>query len=524
MKRVLTREELNTFEKEDLVEAVLRGQEEIDILTGELNKTKALLFGRKSEKKKEEAPEEQIRFEFNEIEKNAPKEDETIEIAVKEHKRKVKKPGKRELDLSKLPKEIIRHSITEEELKKMFPDGWRNLPDEIYSNVEYLPARYIVMEHHVEVYCGKKEDRIVRAEHPKELLKSSIATPSLVAGIMNGKYVNALPLYRMEQEFKRNDVPISRQIMSSWVMKSAERYLSLMYDKMKEKLLSHSVVHADETPVIVTKDGRPAGSKSYMWVYRSNVLDENPVVIYEYQKTRKADHPKEFLSGFSGTLVTDGYEVYHKLARDWIDDLRISGCWVHLKRKFHDAIKSMGKSGENTAAGTLAGQAVGKIQEIFHLDNSFENLNAEQRFKKRKDELEPLVLEFFEWVKMHRDDVTKNSITGRAFSYAISQEEYLLTFLTDGNIPMDNNAAERAIRPFCIGKKNWVMCDTINGAKDSAIIYSITETAKANNLKPYEYLKHLLTEIPKHMDDSNLRFLESLLPWSEELPLECKSE
>lgn len=520
-KKSLSREQLNQMDREQLIEKVLESQEQNDVLQEELNKTTALLFGRRTEKR-ETVTEDQIRFEFNEIEAAAPAEVPEEEVTVREHVRRKKAAGKKEEDLSKLPKEIVVHSIPEEELRVLFPEGWKRLPDEVYSNVEYEPAKYIVKEHHIEVYSGKKEDRIIRANHPAELLQSSIATPSLVAGIMNGKYVNALPLYRMEQEFRRSNVPVSRQTMAGWVIRTTERYLSLICDRLKEELLSHSVLHADETPVQVTKDGRPAGSKSYMWVYRSSALDDRPVVIYDYRKTRKTDHPKEFLQEFRGTLVTDGYEVYHKLARDRSGEIQVAGCWVHLKRKYSDAIKAMGKSGSGTAAGTLAGKGEELIRGIFHADNLLNELSPEERLRERARSVRPLVDAFYSWVREHRGEVTKQSATGKAFSYTLEQESYLRVFTETGDVPMDNNAAERAIRPFVIGKKNWVMCDTINGAKDSAIVYSLTETAKANHLIPYEYLKHLLTEIPKHMADTDAAFLEELLPWSKTLPDCCR--
>ena len=525
----LTREKLNQMDHDELVEAYMTTQkkvrdqkEEIELLTEELNHVRAMMFGRKSEKKDTGVTDDQIRFEFNEAESIHVPEGPEEEVTVKEHTRKVKQAGKRELDLSKLPREVVTHALSEERLREEFPDGWNRLADEVYTNVKFVPAKYVAMEHHIEVYCGKKEDRIIRADHPAELFRGSIATPSLLAGIMNGKYVNATPLYRMEQEFNRNEVPITRQNMAGWIIKAAERYLSLLYDRLKDEMLSHPVIHADETPFLVTKDGRDAGAKSYMWVYRSNVLEKEPVVIYEYQKTRKADHPMEFLKDFSGYLVTDGYEAYHKLARKRKDEIRICGCWVHLKRKYTDAVKAMGKAGADTVAGTLSGQAIKMIQNIFHEDNKLEKIEPEDRQKRREEEIRPLVDEFFAWVKEHRDEVTRKSVTGRAFTYTVEQEDYLRTFLTDGSVPMDNNAAERAIRPFCIGKKNWVMCDTIHGAKDSAIVYSLTETAKANDLKPYEYLDHLLTVIPQHMDDTDLSFLDDLLPWSAALPDNCR--
>ena len=484
-----TREQLNNMDKEQLVEAVLAAQLKNDLLTGELNHTKAMLFGRRSEKVSTESENEQLMFEFNEAERYAsePESEEVKEVTIGGHTRRIKVKGKKDLDLSKLPKRVEPPcTISDDKLKELFPEGWKELPDEIHKHVEYEPAKYIYVEQAVKVYASKRGDRIVKADHPADLL------------------------------------PVS--IMSSWIMKCAERYLSLLYDRLIISLLTGIVIHADETPVLVTKDGRKAGSKSYMWVYRSSAFDEKAVVIYEYQKTRKKDHPKEFLKDFEGTIVTDGYQSYHGLAKESEGRIKVAGCWVHTLRKYKDAIKSMDKSGLNTAAGTLAAQAIGMIQTMMHKDNQLEGLSPEERYEQRKEKIAPLVDEYFEWVKESRPKVTRQSKTGKAFTYSVEQEQYLREFLTDGNIPMENNAAERAIRPFTIGRKNWVMCDTIHGAEDSAIIYSITETAKANDLKPYEYLKHLLTEIPKHMDDTDMDFLEDLLPWSDKLPAECRKQ
>ena len=522
-----SKEELNNMDKEQLIETVLQSQARIDILTGELNHAKAMLFGRKSEKVSSEPENEQLTFEFNEAELYAPEAEaeEVREVTVDGHTRRVKVKGKKDLDLSKLPKRVESPcTISDEKLKELFPEGWKELPDEIHKHVEYEPAKYVYVEQAVKVYASKRGDRIVKADHPADLLPVSIATPSLVAGIMNAKYVNAAPLYRIEQEFERNEVPISRQTMSSWILKCAERYLSLLYDRLIIYLRTGTVIHADETPVLVTKDGRKAGTKSYMWVYRSGAFDEKAIVIYEYQKTRKKEHPKEFLKDFSGTIVTDGYQSYHVLAKESKGRIKVAGCWIHALRKYKDAIKSMDKSGQNTAAGTLAARAIEMLQTMMHKDNQLDGMSPEERCSQRKEKIAPLVDEYFEWVKENRPRVTKQSKTGKAFAYSVEQEQYLREFLADGNIPMDNNAAERAIRPFTIGRKNWVMCDTIHGAQDSAIIYSITETAKANDLKPYEYLKHLLTEIPNHMDGTDMDFLEDLLPWSDKLPAECRKQ
>ena len=244
---------------------------------------------------------------------------------------------------------------------------------------------------------------------------------------------------------------------------------------------------------------------------------DQPIVLYEYQKTRKADHPRQFLKDFKGVVVTDGYQVYHKLAKER-QDLNVAGCWSHARRRFSEAYKAAGSKAKTTVAAI----ALAKIQEIWKIESSLENLSSEERLKQRQEKIKPLVEAFFAWLKELRNHIPSKTKTGEGFTYCLNQEQYLRYFLKDGDVPMDNNAAERAIRPFCIGKKNWVMIDTINGANASAIIYSIVETAKANKLNPFRYLEYLLTEIPEHMEDTNLSFLEDLVPWSENLPDICR--
>jgi hypothetical protein len=345
----------------------------------------------------------------------------------------------------------------------------------------------------------------------------------LTAAILNSKYVNAIPLYRLEQEFSRNDLVLGRQVMANWTIQCGERYLSLLYNRLHKEIYNCNVLQADETPVEVSKDGRPAGSKSYMWVYRTGKMyDASPIVLYEYQKTRNTSHPREFLKDYSGTVVTDGYQVYHTLEKER-ENLKIAGCWSHARRRFATVVKALG---EEKAKGTLAYDALKQIAEIYKIEGSLAEQSPEERQRQRQLTIKPLVEAFFAWVNQHQEQnsALPKSETGKGFTYCLNQEKYLKAFLEDGNIPADNNAAEASIRGFCIGKHNWHLIDTIDGAKASAIIYSIAETAKANNLKPYEYFQLLLTEIPKHMDDTNLNFLEALLPWSDSLPAECRKQ
>ena len=236
-----------------------------------------------------------------------------------------------------------------------------------------------------------------------------------------------------------------------------------------------------------------------MWVYCTGGGEEKAVILYEYQKTRKADHPEKFLKDYEGVCVTDGYQVYHKLAKEK-GDLTVAGCWAHARRRYEEAVKALPAKSRKSS---LAWQALEQINMIYHVDNTLKELTPEERKKRRQDSVKPLVEAYFAWVKEKKKDgrIAEKSKTGKGLSYSLNQEEYLKVFLENGNVPLDNNAAERAIRNFCIGRKNWVIIDTIRGAQSSAMIYSIAETAKANHLKPYEYFEYLLEEIPKHMDD-----------------------
>lgn len=528
MKSTFTKEQLDTFNKDILVTMLLQMQ---DVLLEMSNNFELLLeqirisnqgrFGQSSEKIELQ---NQLAFCFNEAEATVADAKEitepTIEQVIPEHKRRVKKKGKRDEDLAAFPVRVKDHVLSPEKLQELFDGDYRKLPDEVYKKLEFHPATFEVVEHHIAVYCGNKNQKIVRADHPVELLNNSIATPSLVAAILNAKYVNSIPLYRLEQEFKRNEVNISRQVMASWVIRGCERYLSLLYDRMHKELYKSSVLHSDETPVRVAKDGRDTMTNSYMWVYRTGEHGgAPPAVLYEYQKTRKADHPREFLAGYSGVVVCDGYQVYHKLENERPGELTVAGCWAHCRRRFANICKSLGKK---ASKGTLSELALLQIAQIYHIDNQFADLSKEERLKKRKLLVKPLVEAFFAWVKDNEKKVPKNSETGKGLTYCINQEKYLRVFLENPEVPLDNNAAEIAIRSFCVGKNNWHLIDTVNGAESSAIAYSLAESAKANNLKPYNYFKHVLEEIPKHMDDTNLEFLDDLLPWSDALPENCR--
>lgn len=373
-----TEEQLNTVDKSIIIQMFLNQQEElskavnqIEQLTKEVqsgnDKLQRMMeqiilsnnarFGRSSEKM-----DNTDQISFMEVDGNIiflmnlkqyaiypPRSQKTWSLSHAE-----RKGWQKEADMSGLPVNRVNHYMTEEELIAEFGEnGWKQLPDAISKRYKFIPAKVIVTEHHVGVYASKKDNRIVKADYPKALLKGSPVSASIAAAIMNGKYVNAFPLYRLEKEFERYGLAITRQNMANWMIRLGETYISVMYDYLHKLIYDYHVIQADETPVLVNKDGRAAGSKSYMWVYRSGYMNpEQQIILYDYQLTRNASHPREFLKDFSGICVTDGYQVYHTLEKEK-ENLTIAGCWVHMRRRFEQALQVIPKGSQKEPYHTL---------------------------------------------------------------------------------------------------------------------------------------------------------------------------
>lgn len=461
-----------------------------------------------------------------------PAVDEVIEDALKKP-RKPKKKGQREEDLKDFPQEEIPHDVSKEKLIHTFGEGnYKSMPDEICWQLRFEPAKWIAEKHIIKVYVGTDglhQDEFLRGDHPGTLFRGSIATASLEAAIINAKYVNSNPLDRVSRDFKANGLNLSKQTMSNWTVWSAERYFQPVYDLMKAQQLKVHVNQCDETPLEVIHDGRPAGSKSYMWVHLTGEFsDVPPIVVYEYQKTRHSSHPKEYYKNFNGILMTDGLGQYHKLAREQ-EGITNANCFAHARRHFANAIKAMGKGNAGAVKSSAAYKALVRIGAIYDLENALKNLSPQERLKERQASIRPLVEEYFAWVKdtFRQGKILPKSETAKGLAYSINQEEYLKVFLVDGEVPIDNSASERALRNFTIGRKNWMTINTVRGAQASAIIYSITETARANSLNVYYYIKHLLTELPQLVNkNGNIEqpVMEPLMPWSRTLPADCYSK
>ena len=530
-----TAEQLKSLSSGELVVLVLSMQDQLDRLNEnfenlveQLRISNSQRFGRKTERLQD--IEGQLSL-FNEIEAacdlNAP-EPEPEEL-LPAARRKKKEKGKREEDLKDLPEEPHPHTVSREQLDALFGEGnYRRLADETYKRLRCRPMEWVVEVHTVEVYVGtggEHQDEFLRADRPKDLLRNSIVTPSLEAAVINAKYVNALPLYRIEQEFARNGVNLSRQTMSNWTISCAERYFAPFYERLRQELLKCHVNHCDETPVDVIHDGRDTRTNSYMWVHRTGELSGGkPVILYEWQPTRHHRHPVEFYRGYHGVVVTDGLQQYHLTEKE-LEGFTNANCWTHARRFFADAVKAMGKSDAAVRRST-AFQALTRIAAIYKLEEALKDLSPEERLKERQKNIRSLVEEYFAWAKalMSGTTVLPKGKTAQGLNYSINQEKYLKVFLDDGEVPIDNSAAERAIRPFCIGKKNWVLINTMRGAGASAILYSIAETAKANDLNTFAYFEYLLTKLSEAVDEKgniDTSKLDPLLPWADELPAQC---
>ena len=456
MDQKLTPDKLNGLPKDALILLIMSMQDQLtalnsklDDLTEQIAVANSHRYGRSTEKLSQFAGQGFFDADgnlfFNEAEAIIDKTGEPAEPTFEQvtRKRTPRPKGKKETDLSAFPViQLPTIDVSEEDRIREFGslDNCRRMKDEVFRRLIYIPAGWKVEETHVAVYRSKKgPSRFLKGETPAYLLRGSVVTPSLEAAIINGKFVNALPYRRIEKEFERNGVFISEQNMASWTIKCADRYLFRLYDYMHKLLISQHVLHADETTVEVSKDGRKAGSKSYMWVYRTGKHSGSPpIILYEYQKIRNHEHPLEFLRGFNGYVMCDAFSGYKALMRA-AEDIRIAECYAHSRRKFSDAAKAA----KGTGRATIAIDALQLIAAIYHAENKLQDLSCEERQKERDKKVRPLVDTFFAWVHKTAEDKTLllTEDTRKGIQYCINQEEYLREFLNDGEIPLDNNLA-----------------------------------------------------------------------------------
>lgn len=492
---------------------------QVEWLTQQLRLMQGQKFGASSEQT--QVLSEQFSL-FNEAEALAePKatEPDLEQITYKRHKQ----AGKREMDFSRLPVERVVHELPEED--RVCPEcgGVLHQCGETVARREvvYVPAKYTVVEHIQAVYscrrCEHENDHVPmkKGTAPAPLLSGSgIVSPSLLAHILNSKYTLALPLYRQEQELARIGVPISRQTMANWIMAAYERWFADFVQVLRQELLSNDILHADETALMVLKEpGRKARQKSYVWVYRTSGDAKHPVVLYDYQPSRAGECASRFLESFTGLLHTDGYEAYHcKLP----PEITVVGCWAHMRRKFTDALKSLPQELRDRSP---AKTGLDYCDKLFRLESDFtgQKLSFRERYQARLEQSKPVAEKFSSWAKAeYEKNPVPKSMYGAALIYAVNQESWLMNVYLDGRLELSNNRAERAVRPFAVGRKNWLFSNTPKGADASAAVYSIVETAKANGLRPFPYLKFLLERLSCGVP------ARDCLPWSSSVQGLCK--
>ena len=382
--------------------------------------------------------------------------------------------------------------------------------EKLYDEVVYQPAQIFVRRHYVEKYmctdCVQESENkadsyanercyIRCAPYPQPMIPHSFCSPELTAHITYEKFAKAVPLYRQEKDFASKGVALSRATMSEWVCTAAERWCLPILEEMHRRLLLLGIIHGDETVFqVLHETDRKATTDSRMWVYCNGKMNDRSIIIFEYQQTRGGVHPAKFLKGFTGFLICDGYDAYNAVI-----GAKRCGCWTHTRRHFAEVIPK-DKSAYSTS---VAAKAVEFCNKIYHEEKLLADLTATERYEQRLVKVKPLLDAFFAWLE--EQNVSGKGKLAKAVRYALNEKKYLYTFLEDGNVPIDNNRAENAIRPFAVGRKNWLFNNTERGAKCSAILYSIISTAQANGLDSEKYL----TELFSHPAGT------ILLPWKE---------
>lgn len=436
-------------------------------------------FGKKSE----QVSNEQLGlFNEGELESTQPESsDEVEEIEVPAHTRR---RGKR----MKLPESLPREEVIIDIDNKTCPEDGAELKcigEEISETLEIIPAKVYVKRVIRKKYsCPTCEDMTV-APAPAVLLPKTNASASLLAYIATSKYVDALPLYRQEALFARAGIELTRQTMGRWMVAVGEK-IECLIELMREELLRSHYVQMDETVVqVLNEEGKKAETKSYMWV--QHAPSAFPVVIFSYAATRGAEHPRQLLQNFNGTLQVDGYDGYAPVCRE--NGITRMGCWAHARRKFFDAFESsQGKS--------IGKEGLKYFRKIYELEEKLREAPVAQRFYERLTKSVPLTKQFKQWLDAEVNKVTPSSLAGKALHYAIHEWEYLMNCFGHGDFEIDNNGIERRIRPFTIGRKNWLFSATVAGAKASANLYSLIETAKLNGHEPHAYLSEVFENLP----------------------------
>lgn len=422
-----------------------------------------------------------------------------------------RKKGRRPLPAC-LPRRQVIHDLPAEE--KICPhDGTalHVIGRVVSTQLNYIPATVEVIENvRLQYGCGTCEECVRLSPLPAQPIPKSMAAPGLLAQVAVSKYCDALPLYRQSNIFERVGIDLSRTTMANWMIQIGQ-LVQPVVNLLRDELLDGDILQCDETRCQVLKEpGKAAQTQSYLWAQRGGT-SENPIVLFDYDRSRSSEVPKRLLEGFEGYLQTDGYQGYDAVVVESRGLIIRVGCMAHVRRKFDEAIKAQGggKSKKEKRGATKAHQGFAFIQKLYKIEKEMRGQAAERRRAAREERARPILTEMKLWLDATKDQVPPRSLTGMAISYTRNQWNALIRYVEDGRLEIDNNGVENSIRPFVLGRKNWLFSTTVRGAEASANLYSVIETAKANGLEPYRYLCHLFTELPKA---DTVDKIERLLP------------
>lgn len=489
---------------EELAEAKAANQ----WLLEQLNVIKRKNFGSSSEKASDEVY-EQLSLLFDEAEMYDFLESKKEKLVkVNAYEKKVKTSNIMDSLPDNLPVEVNVHELPKSErICPVCNEVMTQIGTETVRSLKIIPAQVIIVEDVYPTYAcknclpGTEGTEIIKAPHKKSCYPGSYASPEAVAYLMTEKYVMGSPLYRMEQNFERRGIPISRQTMSNWMIHCCEEWLVPVYEELHQRLLDADIIHADETEVkVIHEKGKDGAAKAWMWLFRTGKYEESQIVLYKHAPGRGKNNPAEFLEGFKGDyLQTDGYAGYNSVEAVHV------GCLAHVKRKFHEAVENLPKHARRGAA--VKGEAY--CTALFDIEEKLADLTPEERYTERLRLEKPILDEFLSWAKTVA--AAPKSKLGKAITYTCNQSQKLSNYLLDGRLEISNNIAERSIKPFVISRKNFLFSNTSRGADSSAVTFSIIETAKANGLDPYKYLTYILREAPA-LASSCDNWAEKLLP------------
>jgi transposase len=489
-------------------------REQVDFLTRKL-------YGTKSEKTSALEIEGQMSL-FNEMESCAePDAHEPDLVEVEKHLRKRKYAGQREKLIKDIPRSKVLHTIDEsEQICERCGGTMVKVGEEfVRTEVQFIPASLKVVDHYRETYecraCRKNGTPYMeKSPVPHPPVMHSLASASTIAWLVHQKFELGIPLYRQEKEWEAMGLSLSRATMSNWLLAVCRDWLSHVVSHLRRELLKQGYLHIDETHVQVLKEpGRKNTSDSYMWVYCSTRDSKRPVRYFEYQPGRGGKYPETFLKGYTGYIHTDAYSGYNG-----VKGVTRCLCYTHLRRAFVDALP---KDIHGPEASKPA-EAVIRLNKLFEIEKELDGLPPEQKKKERLDREKPLLEAFWSWAEISSAGELPKSKLHTALQYALNNRQEFFNYLGDGNCSISNSLAENCIRPFVIGRKNWLFAGSPKGAAASAGIYTLVETAKANGLDAMKYIKYILADMPGSRFLENPEYLDDYLPWDPMVQERCR--